>query len=285
MRSFPLYCTISPQSLILLLAAVLALPAGCGPKGEQAADGDAAVAPAESVDDAAAPSNGEPDDATPDADAGRAGDTATEESPEAPAEEAAPPESMRDTFNRGIEVVRATGIEDDALGVGDKAVDGELIDSTGETVRLSELWNEKPLVVVWYRGGWCPFCNGHLKELQAALPQINDAGATVVAISPELPEKAADTAANNELAFTVLTDLNNELARQYKLVFKLPDFIEPIYRERIQLERYNGDDSYELPLSATYVIDRDGVIRYAFLDADYKQRAEPQEILAALAEL
>ena len=150
---------------------------------------------------------------------------------------------------------------------------------------LSDLWKEKPLVVVWYRGGWCPFCNGHLKELQKALDAIAEAGGQVVAISPELPESASETAANNDLSFTLLTDQGNELARKYNLVFKLPDFVEPIYRERIQLEKYNGEDSYELPLAATYVIDAGGKIRYAFLDADYKLRADPEEILAALKSL
>ena len=211
-----------------------------------------------------------------------ADDAATDSADQPPA---AKPQDLRDIFNRGIEVVRETGIEDAALGVGDDAVDGELISATGEAVLLSDLWKEKPLVVVWYRGGWCPFCNGHLKELQKALPAIAEAGGQVVAISPELPESASETAANNDLSFTLLTDQGNELARKYNLVFKLPDFVEPIYRERIQLEKYNGEDSYELPLAATYVIDADGKIRYAFLDADYKLRADPEEILAALKSL
>lgn len=195
------------------------------------------------------------------------------------------PAEMRAAFAQGIEDVRRTGLVETAKNVGETAPAGELTATIGETVTAESLWADGPVVVSFYRGGWCPYCNLQLKALQRSLGELEGAGARLVAIAPELSEKAAETTAKNRLEFTVLTDRDNRLAKAFGIVFELPEVIRPIYEQRIGLAGFNGNDDSELPLAATYVIDSEGVIRWAFLDADYKKRAEPADILAAVRAL
>jgi peroxiredoxin len=195
------------------------------------------------------------------------------------------PEPMLRTFQRAIEDVRESGIEDEAMQVDDKAPDATLESWDGEEVTLSDLWKEKPLVLVWYRGGWCPYCNLQLRAMEKKLESLGGAGGQLVAISPELPENAKRTAEQNKLSFPVLWDKESKVGKEYGIVFELPEAIAPMYRDQLQLPKVNGYDKLELPLSATYVIDREGVIRYAFLDADYTKRAEPKEIIEAVKKL
>lgn len=114
------------------------------------------------------------------------------------------------------------------------------------------------------------------------MDKIKDAGARLVVLTPELPAKAKETAEANDLEIVALHDDNNALARQYGIVFQLPEPIVPAYRDKLKLPEYNGNDAMELPLAATYVIDKSGKITYAFLDADYKKRAEPADVIAAV---
>jgi len=195
------------------------------------------------------------------------------------------PAVVLQTFAEGIEQVRSTGIVEAAFQAGDSAVDAELPSAQGNRVKLSDLWEQGPIVLMWYRGGWCPYCNLQLEAMQEALPAIRAAGGTLVAISPETPDNARSTRDTKQLEFVVLSDVGNQVARQYGLVFKLPPKVSSLYKQMIDLVQYNGDESDELPLAATYVIDSSGVIRYAFLDADYAKRAEPAEIVAALQAL
>ena len=194
---------------------------------------------------------------------------------------AASPE-QNETFQKAIEMVRESGIEDSAKQVGDDAVDGELSGWDGSSIKLSELWQEGPIVLMWYRGGWCPYCNLQLRAMQQSLDELENAGARLVVLTPELPEKAKETAAANNLEIVALHDKESTLARQYGILFQLPESIVPIYRDKLKLGSYNGNDKMELPLSATYVIDKSGKITFAFLDADYKNRAEPTDVIAAV---
>lgn len=195
------------------------------------------------------------------------------------------PAEMLKTFGNAIDEVRETGIEKTAKKVGDKAPDGTLLSWDEQKTTLSDLWKEKPLVLTWYRGGWCPYCNLQLRAMEKKLAELEGAGARLVALTPELPANAKETAAQNKLSFLVLHDKKNKLAHKYGIVFKLPKSIVPVYRDRLQLPKVNGYDKLELPMAATYVIDRKGVIRYAFLDADYKKRAEPSAIIEAVEKL
>ena len=137
--------------------------------------------------------------------------------------------------------------------------------------------------MTFYRGGWCPYCNLTLARLQKELPKFKAAGATLIALSPERPDSSLTTADKNELEFEILSDAGNGVARAYGVVFTLTNDVARSYQEGFGLHEYNGDASNELPLAATYVIGTDGVITYAFLHADYRERAEPRDILAALS--
>lgn len=196
----------------------------------------------------------------------------------------APVDTAR-VYDEGVETVRKTGIELDAKNVGDTAPGFSLPNATGQTVRLAELLEDGPVVLTWYRGGWCPYCNIALRDLQERLPEFERLGATLVAVSPELPDKSLDTQEKNELEFVVLSDEGNRVAGAYGIAFKLPEPVVDKFRGRLDIPAYNGDESWSLPLAATYVIDRSGTIRWAFVDADYRNRAEPADVLEALRDL
>lgn len=188
-------------------------------------------------------------------------------------------------YDAGLKAVEESGILASALNVNDQAIDFSLKNQEGETVNLKELLENGPVVLTWYRGGWRPYCNITLAFLQEKLPEFELAGARLVAITPELPDSSLSTAEKHELQFDILSDVGNKVAKQYGLVFKLTDAVAKRYRSGFDLHAYNGDDSNELPLAATYIIDSEGKIRYAFLDADYRNRAEPDELLRILGEL
>jgi peroxiredoxin len=173
-----------------------------------------------------------------------------------------------------------------ALGVGDEAPAFRLPDVGGAEVALADLLAAGPVVVTFYRGAWCPYCNTELRSLQAVLPQIEAEGARLVAISPQTPDGSLSMKEKQDLAFPVLSDVGNTIARQYGIVFAVGEEVAERYRmSGIDLEASNGDASYELPIPATYVIGTDGVIRYAFVEADYTVRAEPSAVLDALRAL
>jgi peroxiredoxin len=193
----------------------------------------------------------------------------------------APPERVR-AYEQGIDEVRKSGVIDKALKVGDRAPEFALPDATGKDVKLSELLGRGPVVVTWYRGAWCPYCNVALRGFQKSLPEIRSAGATLVAISPQTADNSLSTAEKDHLQFSVLSDRGNRVARALGVAYKVPKVVADQMKGRLDLSKFNGDDSGELPLGATYVIDRGGVIRYAFVDADYRKRAEPADVVAAL---
>jgi len=196
----------------------------------------------------------------------------------------APPERAA-AYQAGIDAVAASGIYERAKKTGDRAPDFTLKNAAGKEVRLSALLAKGPVVLTWYRGGWCPYCNLALAALQEKLPEIQRLGATLVALTPELPEHAEDTTKKGALAFEVLSDVGNRVAREYGVVFKMTPEVAAAMRAGAKTNVRNGDESDELPLGAAYVIAPDGEITYAFLDADYRRRAEPARLVDALTAL
>lgn len=190
-------------------------------------------------------------------------------------------------MDQALAEVAATGILDRAIKAGQKAPDFTLPDALGNDVRLYEELDKGPVILAWYRGSWCPYCNIQLHDYQEALGEIHAAGAQLLAVSPELPDSALSWKEKNELAFVVLSDVGNDVAREYGVVYRIPDAIAGSYRAggRIDLAEFNGDDSLELPLAVTYVIGTDGVVEYAFLDTDFRKRAETSEIVAVVTRL
>lgn len=196
-----------------------------------------------------------------------------------------PDTAKKNAYTRGIKEVAESGIYGRAKNVGDKAPDFILTNAVGRNVRLYDVLNNGPVVLTWYRGGWCPYCNITLATLQARLDDFKAEGATLLALTPEVPDSSISTQEKHELEFQVLSDLNNKVARDYGIVFKLNDKVAEYYNNGFGLSEYNGNTSDELPLAATYVIDKNGIIRYAFLNADYTKRAEPDTIIQELKTL
>ncbi|MEN9868565.1 MAG: hypothetical protein RL748_4155 [Pseudomonadota bacterium] len=187
------------------------------------------------------------------------------------------------TMDQAIAALKASGIEARALGVGQRVPDVALADVNGQRVNLSMLWQQGPLVLTFYRGGWCPYCNLELREWQRHLAQIQGQGAQLVAISPQNPDNSLTTRQKNELDFVVLSDSGLEAAHNFGLLYELSPELVSLYRGfGIDLALTNGNGRWSLPIAATYVIDQDGVVVYAWVDADYRNRAEPAEVLAAL---
>ncbi|MDJ0714305.1 MAG: peroxiredoxin-like family protein [Prochloraceae cyanobacterium] len=189
-------------------------------------------------------------------------------------------------MDKATEDLVKSGIADRSLKVGDRVSEFTLTNAIGKEITLRSLLAEGPVVISFYRGQWCPYCNLELRALQKALPEIIANGASLVAISPQTPDNSLSTAEKNELTFEVLRDVGNKVAREFGLVFTLPEELRPIYEGfGVDLLAHNGDKTFELPLPATYVVAADGKVISAFVDPDYTKRLEPEEIVAALGEI
>ncbi|WP_158976603.1 peroxiredoxin-like family protein [Cellulophaga sp. L1A9] len=185
-------------------------------------------------------------------------------------------------YAEGIASVVHNEITQKALQVGDTAINFTLPNAVGEKITLYDELKNGPVILMWYRGGWCPYCNMQLHYMQEALPEFKKLGASLLAITPETPDNSISTKEKNNLEFEVLSDLDNKVGYQYKVVFKLTEDVKEIYENGFGLSNFNGNDKGELPLAATYIIGQDKIIQYAFLDADYRNRAEPQDVLEHL---
>ena len=189
-------------------------------------------------------------------------------------------------YEAKIEELRASFALEAAAAVGAIAPDFRLPDVAGNPVSLTDLLQSGPVVVTFYRGGWCPYCNIQLRAYQAALPQITALGARLVAISPQLPDQSHSTAQADALTFGVLSDVGNDTARRFGLVYALPEELRDALRSNGKaLPGINGDESWELPVPATYVIAQDGRVALAYIDVDYRKRLGPEAILDALRAL
>lgn len=194
------------------------------------------------------------------------------------------PPGKLELMDRATRELIASGIKTLALKEGNYVDDFTLMDAHGKSVRLQKLLETGPVVISFYRGGWCPYCNIELRGLQRALPEIKALGASLVAISPQLPDNSLSTEEKNNLTFPVLSDVGNVIARQFGIVFRLPDDLLDAYKAfNHGLADMNGEEgATDLPMPATYVLNRSGMIRLAFIDEDYTKRLDPQQILETL---
>ncbi len=173
-----------------------------------------------------------------------------------------------------------------ALNVGAKMPLFSLKDSNGKIVGSDELLKQGNLVVVFYRGSWCPFCNLYLRNLQKNLAQIKAAGGNLVAVSVENPDNSLSVARKNELDFTVLSDPDLTAAKKFGIVYQMPKETDEFYKSKgLDVAKHNEMERAELPLSATYVVNQKGEIVYAFLEPDYKKRAAPETIIEMLLKI
>lgn len=185
--------------------------------------------------------------------------------------------------DRAAQELNSSGLAAQALKQGDHAPPFELPDGDGMIWRSEELLRTGPLLVVFYRGRWCAYCNTQLAALQEVHSQIAAAGAALVAISPQTQKHSYMTRDMHKLRFPILSDQGNVVARKFGLVYRLSPELQGLYESiYTKLPGYNGDQSWELPLTATFVIKTDGMISYSKVDADWRQRPEPAEILQNL---
>jgi peroxiredoxin len=187
-------------------------------------------------------------------------------------------------MQRHIDGLRAATIARTMLKVGDQAPPIVLKNAKGATVDVGVLIKTGPVIVTFYRGGWCPYCNLELKAYQEILPEIAAAGASLVAISPEKPDDTLSTVEKNALRFELLSDLGQKVGRAFGLVYEFTEELKQAYHGfNLDIPARNGTPGeWALPVSATYVIDRDGSIIYAYTDVDYRDRADPRDVLQVL---
>jgi peroxiredoxin len=193
----------------------------------------------------------------------------------------------REGLREAIERLRMRQLAEHGPAVGDTLPDFALPDAAGRVVTSGELLDRGPLVLAFFRGGWCPYCDRTLRALEAVRPRLEEAGATLAGVAPARPEELARVAAERGLRFLLLSDTGGRLAELCGLLYAMTPAQIAFYRDRwgADLPAVGAGTGWELPLAATYVADRDGVIAYAFADADWARRAEPRDLLDAVLAL
>lgn len=196
-----------------------------------------------------------------------------------------PPE-LREVMQQATKELIEQGIAENALQAGDLVQDFNLETADGRTIKLARLLVQGPVVLNFYRGAWCPYCNMELKALNDIMPEIRQRGASLVSISPNLPQATADFIDKNPFDFEILCDVDNKVARRYRLVFDMPEALVAAYTELgLDVPSFDGNRRWELPMPATYILTPQGRIHAAFVHADYTRRMEPSDILAALDQI
>jgi peroxiredoxin len=189
------------------------------------------------------------------------------------------------TVDQTIEQLIRSGIADQALKVGNTIPSFELPDGDGMLWRSEDLLRNGPLVIVFYRGRWCAYCNTQLAALQEIHSQIAALGASLVAISPQTQKHSYLTRDMHKLGFPMLSDAGNIVGKKFGLVYRVPVDLQKMYESIMtKLPGYNGDQSWELPLAATFIVQASGEISYARVNADWRERPEPHEIVEQLGQ-
>ncbi len=196
------------------------------------------------------------------------------------------PYSVIQTMHRATAELTASGLAERAKKVGDKAPTFALKDPEGNLVSSQELLAKGSLVVSFYRGVWCPYCNMDLQALQEALPDFKKFEASLVAISPQIAPNSRRSTRENKLTFPILSDTKGEVGAAFGLKFKLPDYLIDLYKSlKNELPSFNDDPEWTLPMPARYVIGQDGTIVYSEVNPDYTLRPEPQDMFSVLRKI
>jgi peroxiredoxin len=187
---------------------------------------------------------------------------------------------------RAVVELRESGIGEKSLQPGSKTPKFELSDHDGKRVRSSELLTSGPLVISFLRGRWCPFCVGQMEAMNVVYSEIRHLGASLVGISPQTTHQSYLMADQHKIQFPLLSDAGNRIARQFGLVYRVPDYQQEIYKRGFtNLPFINADASWELPIPATYIVGRDCTVLYAAADAEYTHRPEPRDLIEFLLRL
>lgn len=192
-------------------------------------------------------------------------------------------DEVKQKTNQAMQQLLASDVGDQAKTTGDQLPTFILPNVKGEQVNIMDQINTGPVVLSFYRGGWCPYCHLEFDALLQCLPDITRLGGQLIGISPETPDAANETVSKHGLKFEVLSDLGNVVARQFGLVMTVSEEMRALYLQwGMDLPTVNGDRSWELPLPATYIMDSQGLIRAAYVNKDYTRRMEPSAIIEAL---
>lgn len=195
------------------------------------------------------------------------------------------PEEYVEVMLKDVEIQVKKGLTKNALAIGETIPNFKLENAVGEQVDVKDLLENGPLVISFYRGAWCPYCNMELAAYQEVLSELIEAGGQLVAISPELPDASMSLIEKHGLKYQILSDVNNEVARQFGLVFKLSDSLQKVYSKLgLDLSEGQGNSNYELPFPATYVINSDGRVVEMSVQYDYTQRLEPDVAIERIKE-
>jgi peroxiredoxin len=193
------------------------------------------------------------------------------------------PRSVVATMHRATAELIGSGAAQRAKRAGDVAPDFSLKDPEGNVVSSADLLKRGPLVLSFYRGVWCPYCNMELQALEAAKPEFDKYGASLVAISPQTAPNSRKSVRQNKLSFPILSDAKGKVGTAFGLRFNLPDYLVELYKQlKNDLPTFNDDPSWTLPMPARYVIGRDGVILYSEVNPDYTRRPEPEDMIPVL---
>jgi peroxiredoxin len=192
------------------------------------------------------------------------------------------PVEVHSTLFQIIEDLQTSGIAS-GLTVGSAARDFVLTDALGAQIRLSDEWKKGPVILQFYRGSWCPYCNMQLLAYQKILPEIHRLGAQLIAVSPQSPDNTLSQKEKLELSFHVVSDTRGIVASKYNLLFDVPQYLKDLFLQfPLDLAEYNATDAWILPVPATFMIDEDGIVRYAYVNPDFTVRLEPSELLYQL---
>ncbi len=196
------------------------------------------------------------------------------------------PSDALDVMSQETEKLLASDIVSKTIKLGEKLPNGQLTAVNGDLLNIDQLINGKPLVISFYRGGWCPYCNLELKALEAIASEIKELSANIIAMTPESISHVKDTKKNNGVSFEVFSDDGSHFAKELGLVFTLPKSLQEIYLTfDIDVEKHNGESMFELPIPATIIVKPNREIVYIFTDGDYTNRSEPSTILDVLKNL
>lgn len=195
-----------------------------------------------------------------------------------------PNEQQRAVMNKAAEDL-AAALPKPGLDVGTRAPNFALPSALGETVRLSDQLTQGPVVLTFYRGAWCPYCNLQLRALKESQPHFEHYGARLIAVTPQTPDRSLEQYRKDAYPFQILSDLDDSVMKAYNLYFVVPESLRSVYIQDFNLDiaAYNGNGRYGLPVPGTFVIDQQGIIRAVFADTDYTKRMEPAAIIEALA--
>lgn len=196
------------------------------------------------------------------------------------------PSHVMRTIEASIHAVKESGLERRAIQPGETIRDFELPDATGAMVKSLDLRTRGPLLIVFYRGAWCPFCNLTLRAFQERYSGITSRGVSLVAISPQTPDHSLSLQEKHNVRFPVLSDSGNKVAQQFGIVFELDGDLKVVQEQfGVDISSFNGDYSFQLPVPATFLVSMDGKVLDSFVEVDYRKRLAPETAIAWIDEV